>query len=259
MSQTPTLTVETPDPGVIAPFYAALGFIEVDRDTDRIELDRGGLRLSLLGGSAHQSPSGGGFELTMQVDDLDAMRAALLVAGGSEHDGGRSAWSGTLLLDPVGNRIRLLAPAVATPTPSSAATPSAPAHEGAMSPPTAPTASTSASPSTSPTKDASQAMSSSTLAAGASALWNAADAAIDRLPTPQSSLPADYYTEDGVPTFDAVAQRIHKQAATAEGNSVLDAEPPRGRDEAQDLDRLKQAGKDRLDQLRNGFGQPGPS
>ncbi|WP_166741690.1 VOC family protein [Cumulibacter soli] len=259
MSQTPTLTVETPDPGVIAPFYAALGFIEVDRDTDRIELDRGGLRLSLLGGSAHHSPSGGGFELTMQVDDLDAMRAALLAAGGSEYDGGRSAWSGTLLLDPVGNRIRLLAPAVATPTPSSAATPSAPDAEGSTSgPPTAPTA-PSPPPSTSPAKATPQASASSTLAAGASALWNAADAAIDRLPTPQSSLPADYYSEDGVPTFDAVAERIHKQAATADGDAVLDAESPRGRDEAQDLDRLKQAGKDRLDQLRKGFGRPGSS
>lgn len=71
---------------------------------------------------------------------------------------------------------------------------------------------------------------------------------------PQSSLPEGYYTENGIPSFDAVAERISERIATADGNQVLDAESERGHDDADDFARLKDAGRDRLEQLRRSMG-----
>lgn len=76
----------------------------------------------------------------------------------------------------------------------------------------------------------------------------------DDLDLPQSPLPEGYYTADGTPTFDAVAERIQQRIATADGNQVLDGESMRGRDEADDYQKLQDAGKDRLDQLRKTWG-----
>jgi len=74
------------------------------------------------------------------------------------------------------------------------------------------------------------------------------------LELPQSPLPAGYYTEDGVPTFDAVRDRIERLSATADGNEVLDEESEKGHEFAQKREQLEQAGKDRLAQIRKSMG-----
>ena len=74
------------------------------------------------------------------------------------------------------------------------------------------------------------------------------------LELPQSPLPDGYYTDDGVPTFDAVRDRIERLSATADGNEVLDAESDKGVDSATRREQLEQAGKDRLAQIRKSMG-----
>lgn len=71
---------------------------------------------------------------------------------------------------------------------------------------------------------------------------------------PQSPLPSGYYTEDGVPTFDAVRDRIAQRAATADGQEVLDADLPAERSAREEREALDAAGADRLAQLRKSMG-----
>lgn len=245
MAATPTLTIEAAKPAELAGFYLALGFTEVARENERVELDLGGLRLSILGGSAmspaqQADPVVRGLQLTVQVTDLASVRQALVAAGGVVTTEYRSAWSGVVVLDPIGNPVRILAPA-ATAT----SAPSVDTHA-----PTAPTA-----PPSIPSPDADDTAPSAGVAAEQTpAPVPDIASADDDLQLPQSPLPATYYNEHGVPTFDAVAERIQKQSATADGNQVLDAESQRGREESDTMDKLKKAGKDRLDQLRKSMG-----
>jgi phage shock protein A len=67
------------------------------------------------------------------------------------------------------------------------------------------------------------------------------------------ALPADY-TDEGVPTFDFVRNRIEGRAATAEGRGVLDAESPEGRTVAQQEADRDAAARDRLEQIRRSMG-----
>lgn len=71
---------------------------------------------------------------------------------------------------------------------------------------------------------------------------------------PESPLPAGYYTDDGVPTFDAVRARIEERSATADGHQELDSELPRERDFRKEREDLEKAGADRLAQLRKSMG-----
>lgn len=244
MAATPTLTIEASKPAELAGFYLALGFTEVAREEERVELDLGGLRLSILSGPAiGRAQNAGpvmGLQLTVQVTDLESVRPALVAAGGVVASDYRSAWSGVVILDPIGNPVRILAPAA----PASAVV-SVDTHA-----PAAPT-----SPPSSPTPSDGDVTADAGPSTGhGSAAAPSTPAATDDLQLPQSSLPATYYNEHGVPTFDAVAERIQKQSATADGNEILDAQSQRGQEESDTMDKLKKAGKDRLDQLRKSMG-----
>lgn len=63
------------------------------------------------------------------------------------------------------------------------------------------------------------------------------------------------YTDDGVPTFDHVRERIEGRATTAIGAEELAADTPEGRRlTEQEADR-EQAGRDRLDEIRRSMGR----
>lgn len=222
MSGTPTLTVYTGDPPGLARFYLALGFTELIRSEAKVQLELDGLRLSIVSGAqtGHTRPSNHlrGFELTVQLEDLASVQPALVAAGGTVPTDQPAERTGILVLDPDGNPVRLGQPtdsAIGRDAPRSAGEP----HTGQQSKEPPPTISTP-----------------------------------DGLTPAGPSLPATYYTEDGVPTFDAVAERIHRDSASAEGSAVLDAESARGQAERDGFDKLKTAGKDRLDQLRKSMG-----
>lgn len=269
MTQPPTLTIETPDPARSAGFYRALGFTEIVREPDRVELDAGGVRLSVLRAANAANAAGAGavdgarpaatpgssLQLTVQAD-LESLRPALLAAGGAEVTDVESDWSGAIVTDPDGNPVRLLPPVVVTTPAATAPAATAPAVAdttagaadagpgsggSAAGPPTA-------APTTPPTGTPTNGQTAPAPAATSVA------PAVDEPDLPRSPLPAAYYNEHGVPTFDAVAERIHHQAATADGNEILDAESQRGRAESDTMDKLKRAGKDRLDQLRRSMG-----
>ncbi|QHC02546.1 hypothetical protein EK0264_18160 [Epidermidibacterium keratini] len=71
---------------------------------------------------------------------------------------------------------------------------------------------------------------------------------------PESPLPAGYYTDDGVPTFDAVRERIEQRSATADGQEALDTELPAERSAREEREALDKAGADRLAQIRKSMG-----
>lgn len=71
---------------------------------------------------------------------------------------------------------------------------------------------------------------------------------------PQSPLADTYYDKHGVPTFDAVRERIEQRTALADGIEVLDDESEMGVDFAKEREKLDQAGKDRLAQIRKSMG-----
>lgn len=71
---------------------------------------------------------------------------------------------------------------------------------------------------------------------------------------PQSPLADTYYDKHGVPTLDAVRERIEQRTALADGNEVLDDENEMGVDFAKEREKLDQAGKDRLAQIRKSMG-----
>jgi phage shock protein A len=62
------------------------------------------------------------------------------------------------------------------------------------------------------------------------------------------------YTDEGVPTFDFVRNRIEGRAATAEGRGVLDAETPEGRTLAQQEADRDAAARDKLAEIRRSMG-----
>ncbi|MET0705097.1 MAG: hypothetical protein ABWY93_36050 [Mycobacterium sp.] len=58
------------------------------------------------------------------------------------------------------------------------------------------------------------------------------------------------YTSGGVPTFDAVREKIENRYATSLGSAELDAETPEGRSIAEQYEARHKAGAERLAQIR---------
>lgn len=73
-------------------------------------------------------------------------------------------------------------------------------------------------------------------------------------PTPESTAPVEPvdsgYTPGGVPTFDAVREKIETRYGTAIGASELAAETPEGRSVAEQYDERQRAAAERLEQIR---------
>jgi phage shock protein A len=58
------------------------------------------------------------------------------------------------------------------------------------------------------------------------------------------------YTSSGVPTFDAVREKIESRYGTSIGAAELDAETPEGRDVDEQFKARQRAAADRLAQIR---------
>ncbi|MEH3129102.1 MAG: hypothetical protein PGN27_03965 [Mycolicibacterium neoaurum] len=70
-------------------------------------------------------------------------------------------------------------------------------------------------------------------------------------PSPPPPVPADTgYTEAGVPTFDAVREKIETRLGTAIGGAELADETPEGRTIAEQYEARQRAAADRLAQIR---------
>jgi phage shock protein A len=71
------------------------------------------------------------------------------------------------------------------------------------------------------------------------------------VPDEPESPPADPgYTTSGVPTFDAVREKIEDRYQTSVGAAELDAESPEGRDVDEQYDARQRAAAERLAQIR---------
>lgn len=73
-------------------------------------------------------------------------------------------------------------------------------------------------------------------------------------PEPRSTAPVEPvdsgYTPGGVPTFDAVREKIETRYGTATGAAELAAETPEGRSVAEQYDERQRAAAERLQQIR---------
>lgn len=69
-------------------------------------------------------------------------------------------------------------------------------------------------------------------------------------PGPVSGPPDPGYTAAGVPTFDAVREKIETRYGTALGASELDAETPEGRSIEEQYEKRQKAAAERLRQIR---------
>ncbi|MGV0603958.1 hypothetical protein [Mycolicibacterium sp. XJ1904] len=73
-------------------------------------------------------------------------------------------------------------------------------------------------------------------------------------PKPESTTPVEPvdsgYTPGGVPTFDAVREKVETRYGTAIGASELAAETPEGRSVAEQYDERQRAAAERLEQIR---------
>lgn len=73
-------------------------------------------------------------------------------------------------------------------------------------------------------------------------------------PKPEATAPVEPvdsgYTPGGVPTFDAVREKIETRYGTAIGASELAAETPEGRSVAEQYDERQRAAAERLAQIR---------
>lgn len=58
------------------------------------------------------------------------------------------------------------------------------------------------------------------------------------------------YTQSGVPTFDAVREKIETRFGTSVGAAELDAESPEGRTVSEQYDARQRAAAERLAQIR---------
>lgn len=71
------------------------------------------------------------------------------------------------------------------------------------------------------------------------------------VPLPSAVEPADTgYTAAGIPTFDAVREKIETRFGTALGASELAAETPEGRSVEEQYEKRQQAAAERLEQIR---------
>lgn len=69
-------------------------------------------------------------------------------------------------------------------------------------------------------------------------------------PDDSATEPDTGYTSSGVPTFDAVRDKIESRYETSIGASELDAETAEGRDVEAQFEARKRAADDRLTQIR---------
>lgn len=70
-------------------------------------------------------------------------------------------------------------------------------------------------------------------------------------PEPQPVPPEEAgYTADGVPTFDAVREKVETRYGTAIGSAELAAETPEGRGVEQQYDARQRAAAEKLAQIR---------
>lgn len=67
-----------------------------------------------------------------------------------------------------------------------------------------------------------------------------------------SALPGadDGFDSSGVPTFDAVREKIENRYQTSVGGAELDADSPEGRNVAEQYEQRQRAAADRLAQIR---------
>ncbi|CDO06333.1 hypothetical protein C1S82_20715 [Mycolicibacterium cosmeticum] len=72
----------------------------------------------------------------------------------------------------------------------------------------------------------------------------------------QPSPPDPEYDAGGVPTFDAVREKIETRFGTAIGAAELAEETPEGRSVAEQYERRQEAAAERLRQIRESMGQP---
>ena len=70
----------------------------------------------------------------------------------------------------------------------------------------------------------------------------------DEPPTPKATDPG--YDDAGVPTFEAVREKIEARYATAEGATELDAETAEGRSVEEQYEERERAAAERLAQIR---------
>ncbi|MGV9803891.1 hypothetical protein ACWDTP_38210 [Mycobacterium sp. NPDC003449] len=64
------------------------------------------------------------------------------------------------------------------------------------------------------------------------------------------------YTAAGVPTFDAVREKIETRYGTAIGSAELAAETPEGRQAEEQYEKRQEAAAARLDQIRESMRKP---
>jgi phage shock protein A len=72
----------------------------------------------------------------------------------------------------------------------------------------------------------------------------------DEPTTPDVTDPDPGYDSAGVPTFEAVREKIEARFATAEGAAELDAETAEGRSVEEQLEERQRAAAERLAQIR---------
>lgn len=66
----------------------------------------------------------------------------------------------------------------------------------------------------------------------------------------ESSPPDPGYSADGIPTFDAVREKIENRSAAALGSAELDAESVEGRSVEQQYEARQRAATEKLAQIR---------
>ncbi|WP_163723631.1 hypothetical protein [Mycolicibacterium psychrotolerans] len=70
------------------------------------------------------------------------------------------------------------------------------------------------------------------------------------MPEDPSPAPDTGYSADGVPTFDAVREKIENRYATSLGSAELASDTPEGRTAAEQYDARQRAAAERLAQIR---------
>ncbi|BBX70345.1 hypothetical protein MPSYJ_38060 [Mycolicibacterium psychrotolerans] len=73
---------------------------------------------------------------------------------------------------------------------------------------------------------------------------------MDAMPEDPSPAPDTGYSADGVPTFDAVREKIENRYATSLGSAELASDTPEGRTAAEQYDARQRAAAERLAQIR---------